>query len=147
MGFTSIINTMVYIPSIINRSTSISNTIVNISVFFFFFFFLLLLFVVVFLFLLKNIDCWYSLEPPGWRSSNEYPQSMFWAEIWKISEFSSENVRFLVAKISIYLKGRVFVPNVQRDVLRPCNIIKVQWDVLRPYTIIKYTETFYGLAL
>ena len=39
------------------------------------------------LFLLKNIDCGYSLEPPRWGGSNEYTQSMFWAEIWKISEF------------------------------------------------------------
>ena len=30
---------------------------------------------------------WYSLEPPRGGGSNEYPQSMFWAEIWKISEF------------------------------------------------------------
>ena len=35
----------------------------------------------------QNIDCGYSLEPPRWGGSNEYPQSMFWAEIWKISEF------------------------------------------------------------
>ena len=32
----------------------------------------------------QNIDCGYSLEPPHWGSSNEYPQSMFWAEIRKI---------------------------------------------------------------
>ena len=38
-----------------------------------------------FLFLLKNKDCGYSLEPPRRGGSNEYPQSMFWAEIWKIS--------------------------------------------------------------
>ena len=25
----------------------------------------------------KNIDCWYSLEPPRLGGSNEYPQSMF----------------------------------------------------------------------
>ena len=25
----------------------------------------------------KNIDCWYSLEPPRRGGSNEYPQSMF----------------------------------------------------------------------
>ena len=30
-----------------------------------------------FLFLLKNVDCGYSLEPPCQGSSNEYPQSMF----------------------------------------------------------------------
>ena len=32
----------------------------------------------------QNIDCGYSLEPPRRGGSNEYPQSMFWAEIWKI---------------------------------------------------------------
>ena len=31
----------------------------------------------------QNIDCGYSLEPPRRGVSNEYPQSMFWAEIWK----------------------------------------------------------------
>ena len=34
-----------------------------------------------FLFLLKNIDCRYSLEPPRRGGSNEYSQSMFWAEL------------------------------------------------------------------
>ena len=34
----------------------------------------------------QNIDCGYSLEPPRRGGSNEYPQSMFWAEIWKISK-------------------------------------------------------------
>ena len=42
---------------------------------------------IIFLFLLKNIECGYSLEPPRWGGSNEYPQSMFWAEVWKIPEF------------------------------------------------------------
>ena len=32
----------------------------------------------------KNIDCGYSLELPRRGSSNEYPQSMFLAEIRKI---------------------------------------------------------------
>ena len=31
----------------------------------------------------QNIDCGYSLEPPRRGGSNEYPQSMFWAEIRK----------------------------------------------------------------
>ena len=31
----------------------------------------------------QNIDCGYSLEPPHRGGSNEYPQSIFWAEIWK----------------------------------------------------------------
>ena len=34
-----------------------------------------------FLFLLKNIDCGYSLEPPRRGGSNEYPQSMFRTDI------------------------------------------------------------------
>ena len=32
---------------------------------------------IIFLYLLKNIDCGYSLELPRRGSSNEYPQSMF----------------------------------------------------------------------
>ena len=32
----------------------------------------------------KNIDCRYSLEPPRRGGSNEYSQSLFWAEIRKI---------------------------------------------------------------
>ena len=32
----------------------------------------------------QNIDCGYSLEPPQRGGSNEYPQSMFWAEMIKI---------------------------------------------------------------
>ena len=31
---------------------------------------------IIFLFLLKNIDCGYSLEPPRRGGSNAYPQSM-----------------------------------------------------------------------
>ena len=57
----------------------------------------------------KNIDCGYSLELPQCGSSNEFPQSMFWAEMWKISEFLSENFQFLVVKFSTYLNRRVFV--------------------------------------
>ena len=32
----------------------------------------------------QNIDYGYSLEPPRRGGSNEYPQSMFWAETRKI---------------------------------------------------------------
>ena len=32
---------------------------------------------IIFLFLLKSIDCGYSLEPPLRGGSNEYPQSIF----------------------------------------------------------------------
>ena len=55
-----------------------------------------------FLFLLENIDCGYSLEPPRRDGSNEHPQSMLWAKIWKISEFLSVKFLFLEVKFSIY---------------------------------------------
>ena len=42
---------------------------------------------IIFLFLLRNIDCGYSLEQPRRGDFNEYPQSICWAEIWKISFF------------------------------------------------------------
>ena len=42
---------------------------------------------IIFLISAQNIDCGYSLEPPRRGGSNKYPQSLFWAEIWKISEF------------------------------------------------------------
>ena len=42
---------------------------------------------IIFLISAQNIDCGYSIEPPRRGGSNEYPQSMFWAEIWKIFEF------------------------------------------------------------
>ena len=45
------------------------------------------MFIYNFLFPLKNIECGHSLEPPRRGGSNDYPQSTFWAEIWKISEF------------------------------------------------------------
>ena len=35
---------------------------------------------IFFLFLLQNIDCGYSLEPPRRGGSNMYPQSMFWSK-------------------------------------------------------------------
>ena len=36
----------------------------------------------------QNIDWVYSLEPPGWGSSNEYPQSMFLSKNKKNSVYS-----------------------------------------------------------
>ena len=38
---------------------------------------------IIFVISAQNIDCGCSLEPPRRGGSNEYPQSMFWAEIWK----------------------------------------------------------------
>ena len=64
---------------------------------------------IIFLIFAQTIDCGYSLEPPRRGGSNEYPQSMVWAEIWNISVFLSENFHFLVVNFSVYLNRRVFV--------------------------------------
>ena len=65
---------------------------------------------IIFLISVQNIDCVYLLEPPRRGSSNEYPQSIFWAEIWKISGFFIWKCSiFIVVKLSIYLNRRVFV--------------------------------------
>ena len=64
---------------------------------------------IIFLISAQKHRLWYSLEPPRWGGSNEYLQSMFWAEILKRSEFLSENFQFLVVKFSVYLNRHVFV--------------------------------------
>ena len=54
---------------------------------------------IIFHILVKNIDCGNTLEPPRQGGSNEYPQSMFRAEIWKISEFLFEKFHFFGGEI------------------------------------------------
>ena len=58
-----------------------------------------------FLFLLQNIDCGYSLEPPRRGGSNVYPQSMFGAKIRKISIF----LLLKIFTLYMYRKLHVFV--------------------------------------
>ena len=65
--------------------------------------------VYIFLFLLRNISCGYVLEPPYRCGSDEYPQSMFWAEIWNCQNFYLKNFIFLVVKFSVYLNRHVSV--------------------------------------
>ena len=45
----------------------------------------------------QNIDSGYSLEPPRWGGSNEYPQSMFWTEIRKLM-YTPVNPSFTVSQ-------------------------------------------------
>ena len=52
---------------------------------------------------------------------------MFCAEMCKISEFSSENFRFLVVKFSIYLDRRVFLMTV-RFFCHICSAAFLFWD-------------------
>ena len=69
---------------------------------------------IIFLIFAQNIDCGYSLELPHQGGSNEYPQSMFWAGIWKISEIFIRKVSCFGGKIfSMYLNRCVFVMNNQ----------------------------------
>ena len=64
---------------------------------------------IIFLIFAKNIDCEYSLEPPRRGGSNEYPQSMFKADMKISGFFFSENFHLLVVKFSVYLNRHVFV--------------------------------------
>ena len=78
-------------------------------------------YIVFFLFLLKNIGCRYSLEPPRRGCSHEYPQSMFRAEIWKYQIFYQKIFSFLVVKFSIYLNRHVFVMRLSLFIFRHSN--------------------------
>ena len=54
---------------------------------------------IIFLFLLKNIDCGYPLEPHRRGGSNEYPQLMFEQKYEKYQQFLSENFQFFGGEI------------------------------------------------
>ena len=56
-----------------------------------------------FLFLLQNIDCGYSLEPPRrGGGSNEYPQSMFWSK-------NKKNIKTILLKSFNFHDLKIFV--------------------------------------
>ena len=57
---------------------------------------------IIFLISAQKHRLWYSLEPPRRGGSNEYTQSMFWAEICKISEFFIWKFSVFEVKVSIY---------------------------------------------
>ena len=63
---------------------------------------------IIFLISSQNIDRGYTLEPPRRGGSNEYPQSMFWAETWKISEFFICKFSFFGGKIFIIFELACF---------------------------------------
>ena len=70
-----------------------------------------------FLFLLQNMDCGYSLEPPRWGGSDVCPQSMFWAKIRKISKFFLWKFSFLKPKHFLYIAWAClqFLPLIQEE--------------------------------
>ena len=53
-------------------------------------------------FLLQNIDCGYSLEPPRRGGSNVYSQTMFRAKVLKISKFFQEIFNFYFFQNCLY---------------------------------------------
>ena len=58
-------------------------------------------YIINFLISAQNIDCMYALELPHRGGSNEYPHSVFWTKIWRISDF------FFIWKFSFFC-GKVF---------------------------------------
>ena len=68
------------------------------------------------LFLLKNIDCGYSLEPPRRGGSNTSTHNLCFEQKYnKYQNFLSENFLFLVVKFLVYLNRRVFVMDAYSD--------------------------------
>ena len=65
--------------------------------------------ILFFLFLLKNIDYGYSLEPPRRGGSNKYRNLCFEQKYEKYQNFLSENFQFLVVKFSVYLNRHAVV--------------------------------------
>ena len=83
---------------------------------------------IIFLFLFKNTDCGYSLEPPLQGDSNEYPQSMFEQKYEKYQSFLSKKFQFLEVEFSIYLNRRVFIM-----LFNPENMV---WFFLQPRQVV-----------
>ena len=63
---------------------------------------------IIFLISAQNIDCGYSLEPPRQGGSNEYQQSMFWADTRKISEIFIWKFSIFGDEIFLYIWIGVF---------------------------------------
>ena len=62
----------------------------------------------IFLFLIQNIHCGYTLEPPLQGGSNVYPQCMFRAKTLKISKLFKEISIFASEKNSLYIAWASF---------------------------------------
>ena len=103
---------------------------------------------IIFLICAKKHRLWVLVRTARRGGSNEYPQSMFWAEIWKISEFLYKNFQFLEMKFSIFLNRRVFVMFNSTFVLlllyMPLCLyhsLSVWFSITRT-SLFKYTENF-----
>ena len=69
---------------------------------------------IIFLISAQKHRLWYSLEPPRRGGANEYPKSMFWAEIWKISQFFTWKISVFGGEI-FYIFEQACFRNVFAD--------------------------------
>ena len=72
----------------------------------------------------QNIDCGYSLEPPRQGGSNEYPQSMFWADTSKIM-CTPVNLSFTIQKWG--LRGSKLYMYVFVMFIKHYNLKNLKW--------------------
>ena len=98
----------------------------------------------MFIFLLKNIDCGYLLEPPRRGGSNEYPQSMFLSRNLKINDYPCKSqfycikVRFKGSKlyrlvfvmkvIDFYAKVTIYLLKVSQSG-KMCKYLAVEKEI------------------
>ena len=87
----------------------------------------------------KNIDCGYSLEPLRRGGTNEYPQPMFWVEIWKKYQniLSEKFHHFLVVKVSVYLNRHVFEYPLSKFWSRTMKNIKIFYLKKNHFLVVK----------
>ena len=88
-----------------------------------------------FLFLLKSIDCGYSLETPHRGGSNKYPQSMFWTEIWnKYQNFYLKTFSFGGENFNIFERA-CFRNVISQRAVFPISYNKPQrkWNMFSPH--------------
>ena len=94
-----------------------------------------------YLFLLKNIYCGYSLEPPRRGGSNEYPQSVFWAEYENRSEFLSEHFQFFGSEFFniCFRNGPLFLKGLGAQ--------ESKQEVTEVFTLVKTDSQIYQICL
>ena len=88
---------------------------------------------IIFLISAQNIDYRYLLELPHRSGSNEYPQSMFWAEMWKVLELLHANFQFLVVNFFNIFEQPCFYMFNNSAVLKPR--YKIFFSFFRLHTI------------
>ena len=80
----------------------------------------------IFLIFAQNIDCGYTLEPPQWGGSNEYPQSMFWSKNKK--KVYPCKPQFYYIKVGC--KGVYITRTCYHDAVSILNVIKFTFLVM-----------------